>query len=177
MMSLNIISHPWKEDPSLLFHPTPPGVLTDLKFAVKKCSTYKNRGICNSDGYRHLARRNELHVGYYRSTLLYIGGAVYLFSRMSWRGINFFLSIPGHFRSWSFSVILPSYEVWTPRRTSRNEEWYYTKFRFFPEHWRYRPCWSTDAASRKPSAWLWCCPSRMFESAWHSKRRRLCSSR
>lgn len=43
----------------------------DLKFAVKKCSTYKNRGICNPDGYRHLARRNELHVGYYRSTLLY----------------------------------------------------------------------------------------------------------
>ena len=28
--------------------------------------------ICNPDGYRHLARRNELHVGYYRSTLLYI---------------------------------------------------------------------------------------------------------
>ena len=50
------------------------------KLPIKKVEDDEKRNLENGDsdshqhpdGHRHLARRNELHVGYYRSTLLYI---------------------------------------------------------------------------------------------------------
>ena len=50
------------------------------KLPIKKVEDDEKRNLENGDsdshqhpdGHRHLARRNEQHVGYYRSTLLYI---------------------------------------------------------------------------------------------------------